>query len=258
MVRQPSWNKTCLKRGTWSPDEDQKLIAYIMKYGIWNWNEMPKYAGLSRSGKSCRLRWMNYLRPNIRRGNFTREEEETIVQLQKMLGNRWSAIAARLPQRTDNDIKNYWNTRLKKRVVLEKNSESGITLLTEISSGMEEARHENSSDAPDSSVFLNTLTDSPIPTLEDFPGRATYTFSQSGSNHDAVLDNTCNMEEDFVSSGKYWEILSFLEHPQTVVAMDNEDCDAMSPNSQPWLHEPIYVCDSYYDPVDDFWVNPFI
>ncbi|CAK7331773.1 unnamed protein product [Dovyalis caffra] len=106
-----------LKRGAWSPEEDLKLIAYIKRYGIWNWNEMPKAAGLLRSGKSCRLRWMNYLRPDIKRGNFSKEEVQTIIKLHELLGNRWSAIAAKLPGRTDNDIKNYWNTHLRKHLI---------------------------------------------------------------------------------------------------------------------------------------------
>ncbi|KAK3432548.1 transcription factor MYB13 [Eucalyptus grandis] len=105
-----------VKKGTWSAEEDQKLTAYIRRYGIWNWAHMPNPAGLARTGKSCRLRWMNYLRPNIRHGNITKEEEDLIIKLQQLLGNKWAAIAARLPGRTDNEIKNYWNTRLKKRV----------------------------------------------------------------------------------------------------------------------------------------------
>ncbi|KAA8527238.1 hypothetical protein F0562_034665 [Nyssa sinensis] len=106
--------KTGLKKGTWSPQEDLKLIAYINKYRIWNWNEMSKAAGLSRSGKSCRLRWMNYLRPDVKRGNFSMEEVETIKKLHKARGNKWSEIAANLPGRTDNEIKNFWHTHLKK------------------------------------------------------------------------------------------------------------------------------------------------
>ncbi|XP_038998286.1 MYB-like transcription factor EOBI [Hibiscus syriacus] len=202
MVRQPF-----VKKGTWTSDEDQKLIAYIMRYGIWNWNEMPRFAGLRRSGKSCRLRWMNYLRPNIRRGNFSREEEETIIHLQRELGNRWSAIAARLPHRTDNDIKNYWNSRLKKSVVVE-NSKSSSSETTKTSSSIE----ENSPDA-ESSSLLN------IPTMADFPKPSTYSNTLYSS------ENGYSMRETVVSSENYWEILSFIEQP--LIAQGFEfDCEA--------------------------------
>lgn len=116
MVRAPCCEKMGLKKGPWSPEEDQILINYVRKYGHGNWRALPKQAGLLRCGKSCRLRWINYLKPDIKRGNFTEEEEETIINLHQMLGNRWSAIAARLPGRTDNEIKNVWHTHLKKKV----------------------------------------------------------------------------------------------------------------------------------------------
>nr|ASR18102.1 R2R3MYB17 [Ginkgo biloba] len=115
MGRAPCCDKTALKKGPWTPEEDQKLNAYIQKHGQGNWRALPKKAGLLRCGKSCRLRWINYLRPDIKRGNFTPQEEQTIIQLQKILGNRWSTIASHLPGRTDNEIKNMWNTHLKKR-----------------------------------------------------------------------------------------------------------------------------------------------
>ncbi|KAA8519895.1 hypothetical protein F0562_014195 [Nyssa sinensis] len=117
MGRAPCCDKNGLKKGPWTTEEDEKLIDYIQKNGYGNWRTLPKNAGLQRCGKSCRLRWTNYLRPDIKRGRFSFEEEETIIQLHSILGNKWSAIAARLPGRTDNEIKNYWNTHIRKRLL---------------------------------------------------------------------------------------------------------------------------------------------
>ncbi|XP_019170625.1 PREDICTED: protein rough sheath 2-like [Ipomoea nil] len=116
MGRSPCFEKVGLKKGPWTPEEDQKLVAYIQQYGHGSWRSLPSKAGLKRCGKSCRLRWTNYLRPDIKRGKFSLQEEQTIIQLHALLGNRWSAIAAHLPMRTDNEIKNYWNSHLKKRL----------------------------------------------------------------------------------------------------------------------------------------------
>ncbi|CAA0835966.1 MYB-like 102 [Striga hermonthica] len=117
MGRAPCCDKNGLKKGPWTPEEDQKLIDFIQKNGYGNWRTLPKNAGLQRCGKSCRLRWTNYLRPDIKRGKFSFEEEETIIHLHSVLGNKWSAIAARLPGRTDNEIKNYWNTHIRKKLL---------------------------------------------------------------------------------------------------------------------------------------------
>ncbi|CAL5057496.1 unnamed protein product [Urochloa decumbens] len=117
MGRSPCCEKEAgLKKGPWTPEEDQKLLAFIDQHGHGCWRSLPAKAGLRRCGKSCRLRWTNYLRPDIKRGKFTVQEEQTIIQLHALLGNRWSAIATHLPKRTDNEIKNYWNTHLKKRL----------------------------------------------------------------------------------------------------------------------------------------------
>ncbi|KAL7125806.1 hypothetical protein ABFS83_14G141000 [Erythranthe nasuta] len=117
MGRAPCCDKKGLKKGPWTPDEDEKLVDYINNHGHGSWRSLPKLAGLFRCGKSCRLRWNNYLRPDIIRGPFTNEEEKLVIQLHAILGNRWAAIASQLPGRTDNEIKNLWNTHLKKRLL---------------------------------------------------------------------------------------------------------------------------------------------
>ncbi|XP_031479945.1 transcription factor MYB60 [Nymphaea colorata] len=116
MGRPPCCDKVGIKKGPWTPEEDVILVSYIQEHGPGNWRSVPTNTGLMRCSKSCRLRWTNYLRPGIKRGNFTPHEEGMIIHLQALLGNRWAAIASYLPQRTDNDIKNYWNTHLKKKI----------------------------------------------------------------------------------------------------------------------------------------------
>ncbi|KAJ9147689.1 hypothetical protein P3X46_029819 [Hevea brasiliensis] len=120
-------SKMVMNRGAWTAEEDRKLAEYIEVHGAKRWKTVAMKAGLNRCGKSCRLRWLNYLRPNIKRGNISDEEEDLILRLHKLLGNRWSLIAGRLPGRTDNEIKNYWNSHLSKKInKKEKKPESSI------------------------------------------------------------------------------------------------------------------------------------
>ncbi|CAN1122415.1 Myb-related protein 308 [Linum perenne] len=117
MGRSPCCERAHTNKGAWSREEDDRLVSYIKSHGEGGWRSLPKSAGLLRCGKSCRLRWMNYLRPDLKRGNFTSKEDDLIINIHSLLGNKWSVIAGKLPGRTDNEIKNYWNTHLKRKLL---------------------------------------------------------------------------------------------------------------------------------------------
>ncbi|TYH85601.1 hypothetical protein ES332_D02G279700v1 [Gossypium tomentosum] len=136
MGRSPCCEKAHTNKGAWTKEEDDRLIAYIRAHGEGCWRSLPKAAGLLRCGKSCRLRWINYLRPDLKRGNFTEDEDELIIKLHSLLGNKWSLIAARLPGRTDNEIKNYWNTHIRRKLL-----NRGVDPLTHKQLNESTARH---------------------------------------------------------------------------------------------------------------------
>ncbi|XP_059067575.1 transcription factor MYB3-like [Cryptomeria japonica] len=118
------------KKGYWTKEEDRLLKQHIQLHGEAHWSSIPITSGLLRCGRSCRLRWMNHLRPNLKRGKISQDEEELIIRLQILLGNRWSLIVGRMPGRTDNEVKNYWYSRLKHRVLGNKVLRSSVSRLT--------------------------------------------------------------------------------------------------------------------------------
>ncbi|MBA0660765.1 hypothetical protein Goklo_012733 [Gossypium klotzschianum] len=108
-----------LRKGPWHEEEDERLISFVKLLGSRRWDYVAQASGLKRSGKSCRLRWVNYLRPNLKHGSISAEEEMIILKLHQKWGNKWSMIARMLPGRTDNEIKNYWRTHLRKKAVIQ-------------------------------------------------------------------------------------------------------------------------------------------
>ncbi|XP_047326538.1 transcription factor RAX3-like [Impatiens glandulifera] len=149
MGRAPCCDKANVKKGPWSPEEDARLKSYIEQNGTGgNWIALPQKIGLKRCGKSCRLRWLNYLRPNIKHGGFSEEEDNIICSLYISIGSRWSIIAAQLPGRTDNDIKNYWNTRLKKKLLGKQRKERAARRGSTSKLSKEEANNTENSITP--------------------------------------------------------------------------------------------------------------
>ncbi|KAH6796170.1 hypothetical protein C2S51_037156 [Perilla frutescens var. frutescens] len=165
MGRAPCCDKANVKKGPWSPEEDAKLKTYIDQHGTGgNWIALPQKIGLKRCGKSCRLRWLNYLRPNIKHGGFSEEEDNIICSLYISIGSRWSIIAAQLPGRTDNDIKNYWNTRLKKKLLGKQRKEKN-------GSGKEtsKGKQKYSGVTTDGLSYQRVVAPPPLPVLQPIP-----------------------------------------------------------------------------------------
>ncbi|XP_042454327.1 transcription factor MYB48-like [Zingiber officinale] len=122
-----------MRKGPWTEQEDQQLVCFVGLFGDRRWDFIAQVSGLNRTGKSCRLRWVNYLHPGLKRGRITPQEERLIVELHSRWGNRWSRIARKLPGRTDNEIKNYWRTHTRKKAQ-ERKKKAAISLSSSTSS----------------------------------------------------------------------------------------------------------------------------
>ncbi|ESQ55088.1 hypothetical protein EUTSA_v10027281mg [Eutrema salsugineum] len=202
MGRQPCCDKLGVKKGPWTAEEDRKLINFMLTNGHCCWRALPKLAGLRRCGKSCRLRWTNYLRPDLKRGLLSHDEEQLVIDLHAHLGNKWSKIASRLPGRTDNEIKNHWNTHIKKKLV-----KMGIDPVTHQPLNQEPnstANPNNISSTSDDIISMEPKTSS-TKKVETRTGATTEEESSSTvtdqnssiDNENHQLGNICNDEELF-------------------------------------------------------------
>ncbi|KAE8686856.1 Transcription factor MYB34 [Hibiscus syriacus] len=251
MARTPSCDKSGLRKGTWTPEEDRKLKAYVTRYGYWNWRQLPKYAGLQRCGKSCRLRWLNYLRPNVKRGNYSKEEEETIIRLHESLGNKWSAIAGQLPGRTDNEVKNHWNTNLKK-LFKDKSLESKDDSELHVKRGRSEEKEEtklviNPSSPP--LILESSLSYSPEQPASSDQFSSDTKDNTVESSKDSVTDddNKALFEAFEIDSGSFWTEPFFWEN-SNINTSSSLDSAGYESAEFPFLYREM----DFYDQLDGF------
>nr|URY18957.1 MYB protein [Zanthoxylum bungeanum]URY18958.1 MYB protein [Zanthoxylum bungeanum] len=237
MGRQPCCDKLGVKKGPWTADEDKKLVTFILTHGQCCWRAVPKLAGLRRCGKSCRLRWTNYLRPDLKRGLLNEAEEQLVIDLHAHLGNRWSKIAAKLPGRTDNEIKNHWNTHIKKKLI-----KMGIDPVTH-EPLLEQGLGSSSStedQAPDQQAAAASNFDASIGEQEDQKAKACSAQNYSTDDHESKNSTTTSDCDDLLMSNYMWSsetITKFDDHLDDTFTTWNTfpEASSLEGNSSSWL-----------------------
>ncbi|KAK1427159.1 hypothetical protein QVD17_15842 [Tagetes erecta] len=193
-----------LRKGPWTEHEDVQLVLYVNVFGDRRWDFIAKVSGLKRSGKSCRLRWVNYLNPGLKRGRMTPHEEKLILEYHSKWGNRWSRIARKLPGRTDNEIKNYWRTLIRKKAQENKRTSSSPSLSSNASS---------SSSSSSSSTCTNDPMADHMMLMAETKERSFYDTGGiemvTASKHDIV---TSEEQERIYSMDEIWRDLDILEN----------------------------------------------
>ncbi|XP_019451980.1 PREDICTED: myb-related protein 340-like [Lupinus angustifolius] len=267
-----------LRRGPWTLEEDSLLIHYIACHGEGRWNMLAKSAGLKRTGKSCRLRWLNYLKPDIKRGNLTPHEQLLILELHSKWGNRWSKIAQHLPGRTDNEIKNYWRTRVQKQA-RQLNIESGSKRFIDavkcfwMPRLLQKMEHDSSLSSYSSMTHMNfsnsaEASTSSMSTTSNIPYLPSPTPTQKGfidaanANHLSIMSGPITPSSDLDS----FKLSNLLEISEKLTCSPNvfENNVYNNPIQNNWYvntnnygmqglnMEPLQVMESYDIPQFDF------
>ncbi|XP_074590202.1 transcription factor MYB78-like [Curcuma longa] len=221
-----------LRKGPWSVEEDLLLMNYIADHGEGQWNSLARCAGLKRTGKSCRLRWLNYLRPDVRRGNITPEEQLLILELHSCWGNRWSKIAQYLPGRTDNEIKNYWRTRVQKhakQLRCDANSKQFKDVIRQLWMPRLAERIQ-------AATYSSALANATSPTAQESPAEAnlepaqatTWPQDSNSSKDSSASSNNCPMAEwsdgwaeSLLSGGAYEESTTMMDMEQSLWSVED-------------------------------------
>ncbi|KAL2496895.1 myb domain protein 14 [Forsythia ovata] len=260
MVKPSFVDKDGIKKGAWSEEEDHKLRAYIQRFGHWNWRLLPKYAGLTRCGKSCRLRWVNYLKPGIKRGNYSKVEVDLIMELHAKLGNKWSSIAEKFPGRTDNDIKNYWHAHVKKR-----NRRNAAA------SG--KIKQKPCESSPLSAILQEEQPNqiNPQVTIQNESAPKDVVVAESSCLQDlenlvASLNNTSTVAHDMTSwdpvEGNFWTEVCEINYSESSLELNYDESLSLTSNimsPQHWLAEySTSSSDAVAEPQGNLWTEPYL
>ncbi|KAL4587646.1 hypothetical protein LXL04_000518 [Taraxacum kok-saghyz] len=223
-----------LRKGPWTEHEDVQLAFNVNMFGDRRWDFIAKVSGLKRTGKSCRLRWVNYLHPGLKRGRMTPHEEKLVLEYHSKWGNRWSRIARKLPGRTDNEIKNYWRTHMRKKAQENKRASSPSSSFSN-SSSSSSITHDPTVDS-----MLLTETKDRI-SFYDTGGIEMVPATHRGKNN---YKDSSEEQEKVYSMDEIWEDIDSLENNGFKPVFD------LYSNVTPSSHQ---IWDYSY-PVNNFWM----